>query len=79
MGTGADLLIGGFVVKGVEGADTGTVLIRAVGPTLGDFGLTVAEAWPELETWNGGCSPPWDPAELRDKLERAGQWQVASQ
>jgi hypothetical protein len=40
VGTGADLLIGGFVVKGVEGADTGTVLIRAVGPTLGDFGLT---------------------------------------
>lgn len=44
-----------------------------VGHLVGDFGLTVTEAWAEIETWNRGCSPPWDATELREKLERAAQ------
>lgn len=52
VGTGAELLIGGFVVKGVEGADTGTVLLRAVGPTLADFGVTGVLEDPVMEIFN---------------------------
>jgi M6 family metalloprotease-like protein len=51
VGTGADVLIAGFVVGG-----TGTkqVLIRAVGPTLASFGVAGALADPQLEVLDGG-------------------------
>ena len=39
VGTGPNRLIGGFVVRGVEGTETGTVLVRAIGPGLGALGL----------------------------------------
>lgn len=67
VGTGADVLIAGFVVSG-----TGTkqVLIRAVGPTLASFGVTGVLADPQLEVldssgrllasnddWNAALSP----------------------
>ncbi|MEZ5278732.1 MAG: glycoside hydrolase family 88 protein [Opitutaceae bacterium] len=40
VGTGANRLIAGFVVRGVPGATTGTVLIRAIGPGLSSVGVS---------------------------------------
>ncbi|MBL9212212.1 MAG: hypothetical protein JNL92_17260 [Opitutaceae bacterium] len=45
-GTGADTLIAGFVIAG---PGTKSVLIRAIGPTLRDFGVTGVLADPRLE------------------------------
>ena len=39
VGTGPNRLIGGFVVRAVPGADTGTVLVRAIGPGLAGLGV----------------------------------------
>ena len=50
VGTGADVLIAGFVVAGQTPV---RVLIRAVGPTLGAFGLTGTLADPKLEVFRG--------------------------
>ena len=49
VGTGSDILIAGFVVNG-----TGTkqVLIRAIGPTLINFGVTGTLADPQLEVFD---------------------------
>lgn len=49
VGTGANILIAGFAISG-----TGTkqLLIRAVGPTLGAFGVTGVLADPKLEVFN---------------------------
>jgi len=52
VGTGADKMIGGFVVKGVSGVTTGTVLVRAIGPTLADFGLTGVLPDPVITVFN---------------------------
>jgi hypothetical protein len=46
VGTGDGVLIVGFVV---EGANPRTVLIRAVGPTLGNFGVSGVLADPQLD------------------------------
>lgn len=67
VGTGADVLIAGFVVAG---NGTKQVLIRAVGPTLASFGVTGVLADPQLEVldssgrllasnddWNAALSP----------------------
>ncbi|MEZ5277436.1 MAG: PQQ-dependent sugar dehydrogenase [Opitutaceae bacterium] len=40
VGNGPDRLIAGFVVRGVPGATTGTVLVRAIGPGLMSVGVT---------------------------------------
>jgi hypothetical protein len=47
---GGDVLTAGFVVRG---PGTKTVLIRAVGPTLGTFGVTNTLADPKLELYRG--------------------------
>jgi uncharacterized repeat protein (TIGR03803 family) len=44
--TGDDVMIGGFIVGGNEPAK---ILVRAIGPTLGDFGVQGALADPTLE------------------------------
>ncbi|MDB6092444.1 MAG: repeat containing protein [Verrucomicrobia bacterium] len=46
VGSGDGVLIAGFVVGGT---DARTVLIRAVGPTLGNYGVTGALADPQLD------------------------------
>ncbi len=38
VGTGADIMVAGFVI---EGSETKDLVIRAVGPRLGDFGIPV--------------------------------------
>ena len=65
VGTGGDILIAGFILSGDSPK---TVLIRAVGPTLGSFGVAGTRADPKLElnsgstvihandNWNGEAS-----------------------
>lgn len=57
-GSGEEVLITGFVVDGGESAD---VLVRAVGPTLADFGLDVAQVAPDpsLEIYAAGATVPF--------------------
>lgn len=50
VGTGDDVLIGGFVVRGAEPK---TVLVRAAGPALTSFGVAGALADPVLRIFNG--------------------------
>ena len=50
VGTGADLLIAGFTIGG---AGPKQLLVRAVGPTLADFGVPGTLARPKLEIYNG--------------------------
>ena len=52
-GTGADLLVPGFVV---QGAGSRSLLIRAVGPRLGDFGVSGFLVDPTLELVRNGGS-----------------------
>lgn len=50
VGTGSNILIGGFVISGTESQ---TLLIRGVGPTLSEFGLKGVLANPELKLYRG--------------------------
>jgi len=50
VGIGADILIAGFAVGGTTPQ---TLLIRAVGPTLGVFGVAGSLADPKLELFSG--------------------------
>lgn len=50
VGTGGDLLIAGFVIAGPAAR---TVLIRAVGPSLANFGVAAALADPQLSLFSG--------------------------
>ncbi len=52
VGRGADILIAGFTVGG---SGSKTLLIRAVGPTLGVFGVTGALANPRLDIFASGA------------------------
>jgi hypothetical protein len=51
VGTGTNVMIGGFILGG-GGADT-SVLVRAIGPSLTDFGVTDALPDPSLELHDG--------------------------
>ena len=50
VGTGADILIAGFVV---EGSQPATVLIRGIGPALANYGITGALTTPVLTVFDG--------------------------
>ncbi|HEX9756175.1 MAG TPA: hypothetical protein VGB26_00070 [Nitrospiria bacterium] len=51
--TGANVMIGGFII---EGTSSKTVLIRAQGPSLVDFGVTGAMANPTMQLFSGSTS-----------------------
>jgi uncharacterized delta-60 repeat protein len=53
IGTGENVLIGGFIVTGT---DPKTVLIRGIGPSLGRFGIAGALQDPTLELHQGGTT-----------------------
>ena len=55
VGSGGDVLIAGFVVGGTGSK---TVLIRAIGPTLGLFGVPGVLADPKLELYAAGGTTP---------------------
>jgi hypothetical protein len=50
VGTGSNIIIAGFVISG---AGSKTILVRAIGPTLGDFGLSGVLADPQLAIYKG--------------------------
>jgi hypothetical protein len=52
VGTGGNVLIGGFILGG-NAVATNTVLVRALGPTLTGFGVAGALQDPTLELHNG--------------------------
>jgi sulfur relay (sulfurtransferase) complex TusBCD TusD component (DsrE family) len=54
VGTGANVLITGFVVGGTASKN---VLIRAVGPTLSTLGITSPLADPQLQVYNSAGAP----------------------
>ncbi|GAB5562312.1 MAG: hypothetical protein SynsKO_39590 [Synoicihabitans sp.] len=60
VGTGSEVLIAGFVVDG-----TTTLLVRGVGPTLGDYGVTGALSDPIVQIYQG--------SELLAQADDAGQ------
>lgn len=47
---------------------------RACALLMHDFALSEDEAWPLLQEWNDGCSPPWDEADLRAKLQGGSKY-----
>jgi hypothetical protein len=55
VGTGADILIAGFVIQGTAPKQ---VLIRAVGPTLAAFGVSGTLADPQLALFRQGSTTP---------------------
>jgi hypothetical protein len=57
-GTGANVLIVGFVTGGTGTSGSKQLLIRGIGPTLTDFGVPAAMADPLLEIIPGGQSVP---------------------
>ena len=68
VGTGGDILIAGF---NISGQTSKTVLIRAIGPTLGAFGVTGALANPRLELFSG-------PARINENDDWGGSTQLAA-
>jgi hypothetical protein len=55
-GTGADVLIAGFVIKGQGSL---RLLVRGVGPTLAQFGVSGAVADPSFAVYRAGSSAPF--------------------
>jgi len=64
VGTGSNKIIGGFVVKGVPGTTSGTVLIRAIGPGLAALGVPGTLEDPVLTIFNQ--SDPLNPIGSND-------------
>src|SRR5690606_59971 len=53
VGSGIQTLVGGFVITDLPGSTAkATVLLRAVGPTLADFGVSGALMKPRLEVFD---------------------------
>ena len=85
-GTGDQVAIVGFVITGLESK---TVLVRAVGPALRNFGVTTALAAPRLDLIRSGTStpsasntgwgsPPGSSTEIAAAAARAGAFALAS-
>jgi hypothetical protein len=58
----------------VEGSGGDRWTFSACAALVHGYALTEAEAWPLLLEWNEACEPPWDPDELRVKLENAASY-----
>lgn len=55
-----------------QGGDNHTYRVAAL--LLRDFGLGIDEALPLFRVWNQGCLPPWDDAQLVQKLRNAQRY-----
>jgi hypothetical protein len=55
VGTGGNLLIAGFAIRG---ATAKTILVRAIGPSLAAFGVSGVLADPKLELYRSGGDAP---------------------
>jgi len=75
VGTGGDILIAGFVVRGTQPA---AVLVRAVGPTLSTFGVSGFLAQPVLSVLDStgavvGTNTGWGTAPSPSQLSSVAQ------
>ncbi|MGH7944381.1 MAG: immunoglobulin domain-containing protein [Opitutaceae bacterium] len=83
-GTGSDGLIVGFVI---DGSSTKSVLVRGVGPTLRDFGVTGALSDPQLSLYSGSVvtasNDDWsagdNAAQIAGTSVRVGAFSLADQ
>ena len=81
VGTGAEVLVAGFVIGGTG---TKNLLIRGVGPTLGNFGVNGSIADPQLTLFRSvdGTSTQvqtndnWDSATLLATAQRVGAFDL---
>lgn len=75
-GSGAQTLIAGFAIAGGEKP----LLIRGVGPTLGDFGVTGALANPRLGIFDGSnevvSNDDWDSTTISAVADRVGAFAI---
>jgi len=71
VGTGADILIAGFVVGGAGTSGSESLLIRGSGPALGEFSVTGTLPDPQLELFSGSTM-------LESNDGWAGNAQIAS-
>jgi hypothetical protein len=78
VGTGDDILIAGFTVVGTEAKP---LLIRAIGPGLGGFGVSGFLVDPKLEVYSGSTlvaqNDSWD-ASLASRFTAVGAFQLAA-
>ena len=84
VGSGNSILIGGFVVSGSQPK---TVLVRAVGPTLGSYGVSGVLSNPVLQILdsnahtvgsNTGWSTAWNATQLAAAAAQVGAFTLAS-
>ena len=79
VGTGGDILIAGFAVGGTGPR---TLLIRAVGPTLGGFGVSGAIADPRMELYSGQTklneNDNWDATSVASVASSVGAFALAA-
>jgi sugar lactone lactonase YvrE len=68
--TGSGVTIGGFIVNGT---DSKTVVLRGLGPTLMQFGVTGFLADPTLQLFDGGGNPLWFNDNWKDTQQAAIQ------
>jgi len=82
-GTGAQTLIVGFALGGANTAGTPALLVRGVGPSLGQFGLTGVLADPVVTTFRGetpvATNDNWGGvAAIADRATQVGAFAYAS-
>jgi len=81
VGTGEAVMVAGFVVAG---PDKGTVLLRGVGPTLSDYGVSGALSDPYLRLYSGSkeiaVNDDWtdDAANIQAASSRVGAFTLAA-
>lgn len=81
VGTGAEVLVAGFVIGGTG---TKSLLIRGVGPTLGDFGVSGVLADPQLTLFRSesgsstqiGTNDNWDSTTVTAVANRVGAFAI---
>ncbi|MBL9193243.1 MAG: hypothetical protein JNJ82_12890 [Opitutaceae bacterium] len=86
VGSGDNTLIGGFTVASTLPAEQRTLLIRAVGPTLAQFGVTNTLAAPRLSVFSGsqviatntGWSGQSNAAAIADAARQVAAFPLAS-
>ncbi|HRE08721.1 MAG TPA: hypothetical protein PKX00_24090, partial [Opitutaceae bacterium] len=86
VGSGDNTLIGGFTVASTLPAEKRTLLIRAVGPTLAQFGVTNTLAAPRLSVFSGsqviatntGWSGQSNAAAIADAARQVAAFPLAS-
>lgn len=80
VGTGSDIMVAGFVI---EGSTVKDLVIRAVGPRLGDFGVPGTLADPQISVYRSGETTPmievdgWD-ASMSSIFQTLGAFSLES-